>query len=110
MRIFVVAAWVTVLALLLGQPARAEDAVWIQIEARPAEAEALDRAHLWQREFPDLAGFVLPTGWHALAIGPFSRAEAEKRLAQMQGEGRVPHDSYLMRGAAYGARFWPQGV
>lgn len=110
MRIFVVAAWVTVLALLLGQPARAEDAVWIQIEARPAEAEALDRAHLWQREFPDLAGFVLPTGWHALAIGPFSRAEAEKRLAQMQGEGRVPHDSYLMRGAAYGARFWPPGV
>lgn len=110
MRIFVVAAWVIALALVLGQPARAEDAVWIQIEARPAEAEALDRAHLWQREFPDLAGFLLPTGWHALAIGPFSRAEAEKRLAELQGEGRVPHDSYLMRGAAYGARFWPQGV
>lgn len=101
------------LATLTTQPATAQQSdaqTWIQIEAKPRLDEAEDRARAWQAMFDNVQGFTVPTGWHVIALGPFSRADAETRIADLKRENLIPADSFLSDGRTYGTAFWPVGA
>lgn len=98
-----------VLALAAALPARAQSdgRVWVQIEARPTAAQAAERAAAWAATLPDVAGFRMASGWHAIVLGPYSAAEAEAKLLQLRAQNLIPPDSFLARGEVYRAAFWP---
>ncbi|WP_434613062.1 serine protease [Tabrizicola sp. M-4] len=98
------------LAAPLTRPALAQDTepqVWIQIEAKPRLSEAEDRAKAWQAMFDDVQGFVVTSGWHVIALGPFSRADAATRLADLKRENLIPADSFISDGRSFRDPFWP---
>lgn len=103
----------TVLSLVLflfpSGPVQAQQSgqVFIQIEAKPNVADARDRAAAWGAIFDDVNGFILPSGWHVIALGPFDRPDALARLDSLRRENLVPGDSFISDGATYRARFWP---
>jgi len=98
------------LSLHLAPPAAAQEQVWIQIEAKPGLAAAEERAKAWTTMFDNVQGYVARAGWHVIALGPFTRAEAETRLAGLLRENLVPRDSFISDGATYGESFWPVGA
>lgn len=85
-----------------------EDRFWIQVEAHSTRFEATERAEVLRNTLPGLSGFRLSSGWHALALGPYGRAEARALLRNLRFEGLVPRDAYVARNAAYTSRFWPR--
>lgn len=105
----VLAVLTLALPFLFQGPATAQQAgqVFIQIEAKPTLTEAEDRAEAWTAFFDDVQGYVLRSGWHVIALGPYTRAEATGRLAELRAENLIPRDSFISDGASYGTRFWP---
>lgn len=101
--------WAGAMAALMGSAAWG-DQVYIQIEAKRSPAEAAARAAEWARQFPDLVGHQLQSGWYAMALGPLERGEAEARMSALKATGAVPADSYLSTGRDYAAPFWPLPV
>ena len=79
------------LGLHLATPtaAQAQD-VWIQIEAKPSRTDAEERARAWTAMFDDVQGYVANSGWHVITLGPFSRATAEARLAELLRRREIP--------------------
>ena len=97
-------------AVLTAQAARAQDMMWIQVEAQPSLTEGNSRAAAWGGQFPEAQGYLLPSGWHAVALGPFTRDEAQARMAELKAERRIPADSYLTDGREFRGTFWPAGA
>lgn len=96
---------------LAGGAAQAQsDPVYIQLEARQTLQAAQDSARAFSRRFDTVAGFALPSGWYGIALGPYSRAEAEGILPRLRAAGIVPSDSYIQDPTRYGAQFWPVGA
>lgn len=89
--------------------ASAEDRAWIQIEAQPTRAKAVERAEAWAATFPDVAGYETRTAWVAIVLGPYAPAEAAGRLNSLRQENLIPADSYIVDGTAFGAQIWPAG-
>lgn len=89
------------------QAVQAQDQVWVQIEAQPTRAEAETRARAYSGVFPNVQGFVMTTGWHAITLGPFSLAEAEQQLSVLAGERLIPADSYITFARSFRSQFWP---
>jgi peptidoglycan hydrolase-like protein with peptidoglycan-binding domain len=89
--------------------AAAQEQVWVQIEARPTRSEGEERARAYAGVFPNVAGFAMSTGWYAIVLGPYSRAEADRQLRVLKGERLIPADSYIAFGDRFTGRFWPQG-
>lgn len=102
--------WVLLSVLLGAQVARAQDQVWIQIEATPSQTTALERVRAYANEFVDVAGFSLATGWNVIALGPLDPDRARERMANLKFERLIPADSFLADGRNYVARFWPEGA
>lgn len=88
----------------------AEEAVWVQIEAHPSLTTAQDRARAYAGGLEDVNGFSLGGNWYGIALGPYTRAEAEDRLRQLRAAGRIPRDSYISTSNDLGRRFWPAGT
>ena len=86
--------------------AQAKD-VWIQVEARPSQSEAIARIHAYETLFPMIGGFKLANGWFAIAIGPFTESEAEHLLSQFVKTGLIPRDSYIFEQSGSLPRFYP---
>ena len=97
------------LVTFLPLAAAAQEQVWVQIEARPTLAEAEERARAYAGVFPDVAGFAMSTGWYAIALGPYGRAEADRQLRVLKGERLIPADSYIAFGNRFTRQFWPVG-
>ncbi|MXQ06692.1 peptidoglycan-binding protein [Alphaproteobacteria bacterium GH1-50] len=98
-------------AIAAGHPALAQDTTaWIQIEARPTEGQALERAEIYAARLPDVNGFALSSGWFAITLGPYPEGEARARLAALRGSAAIPGDSFLADGRGYGARFFGGGA
>ena len=85
------------------------DQVWVQIEARPTYADALDRASGFDRILADVNGFALRSGWYAIALGPYTRADAEEVLRAYGVQGYIPEDSFIAQTDIYTQQFWPPG-
>lgn len=99
--------------LLSPSPAAAQQSepqVWIQIEAKPNLTEAEERAAAWQTMFDNVQGYRVGSGWHVIALGPFTRADAEARLTSLRRENLVPGDSFITDGRGFQASFWPVGA
>lgn len=101
---------VGVVVLAFSAPASAQDRIWIQIEANPSLQQALDRARAYEGMFDNLAGFRLPSGWYALALGPYAdRGVADDIRIDLRARGMIPSDSYLEDERVFGQAYWPQG-
>jgi hypothetical protein len=97
-------------ALLWSSLAQAQQLGWIQIEARPNEAQALERALDYARSLPNVNGYALPSGWFAIALGPYDRFTAEQELRRLRVERAIPGDSFVSDGAGFGRRFFGEGL
>ena len=95
------------LLALLPLRAVAQDQVWLQIEAQPTLAEGEERARAYAGVFPNVAGFAMTTGWYAIVLGPFTRADGEQQLRVLKGERLIPADSYIAFGNRFTRQFWP---
>jgi len=80
---------------------------WIQVEARPTLAEAEDRARAYARTLPDVTGYEMAAGWHAIVLGPYQIDEAARQLNLLRREGLIPGDSFLTDGRVLRTRFFP---
>ena len=96
-------------ALLLSTAARAQDQVWVQIEAQPTLSEAETRARAYASVFPDVAGFRLNTGWYAVVLGPYAPDAGAARLAELRRDNLIPVDSFITLPGTLRAPFWPAG-
>lgn len=86
---------------------RADDIVWVQIEAQPNLTAATERAQDYAARLQDVNGFSLGRGWYGIALGPYRRADAEQVLRVYRAEGAIPSDSFIALPGTYGAQFWP---
>ena len=102
---------VTSFVIVQLQPASAQDntVVWVQVEARPSLAQAQDRARAYAAELPDVNGFAMGSGWYAIALGPYSRSDADQVLQVYKSEGSIPRDSFVAYSSSFRQQFWPVG-
>ncbi len=99
------------LLCLLPFAALAETRHWVQVEAHPTLRTAEEWAARYQADFGNVAGFRLPGGWYALALGPFETAEdAAAVRRQLLADRMIPRDAYVTQDGDYGAQFWPVGA
>lgn len=105
------AIWVICLAFAVtAQSARAQDGMWIQLEAQPSLTAAQTRAQVYTASQDLIAGFALGRNWFAVVMGPYSREDAATKLRQLKQDGIAPGDAFLTDGARFGLQFWPVGV
>lgn len=98
------------LLLVLGSVnLAAAQASFVQVEARPTLNQAEDRVRAYASALPDVVGFRMRSGWYAMALGPYTEAEARRRLSALRNAGVIPPDSYLTSRTAYVQQFWPAG-
>ncbi|MEL6915717.1 MAG: trypsin-like peptidase domain-containing protein [Pseudomonadota bacterium] len=90
--------------------AAAQERVWIQVEAQPSLRQAEDRVRVYAAQLPDVAGFQLSGRWYGIALGPYSRADAQQRLAALRAQRLVPSDAYLVEAGRFQRQFWPIGA
>ncbi|WP_300039137.1 serine protease [uncultured Roseobacter sp.] len=88
----------------------AGNVVWVQIAARPSQAEAEARAAEYAETLEDVAGFDMGRGWFAIALGPYTEEDARQVLQVYRRDGLIPRDSYIAQSGAYGAQYWPANV
>lgn len=86
-----------------------DDTVWVQIEAQPTLAQALDRARDYSGDLQDVNGFSVRGGWYAIVLGPYLRDDAEQVLRVYRSEGRIPRDSFIAYSANFDSQYWPVG-
>ena len=91
-------------------PVVAQQPVWVQIEAKPELRAAQDSAGAYARTLQLVNGFVLRSGWYAIALGPFSPDVAADVLQQMRITRQIPGDSYIVDGRNFRRQFWPVGA
>lgn len=104
-----VAALAFVLAFFTTLPAAAQEGeLWVQIEALPDEATALERARAYSALFPETNGFRLRSGWFGIVLGPYPADEAPIRLDSLKRDGLIAEDSFIAYSRDFGDRFWPQ--
>ncbi|MDO5657449.1 MAG: peptidoglycan-binding domain-containing protein [Paracoccus sp. (in: a-proteobacteria)] len=84
-----------VAGMVLPSVAAAEE-VFIRIEARRGAADAAEGAQALAAQFDNVVSYALPGGtWHAIAVGPLPRDEAQARLDAMKAARQVPQDAFL---------------
>ena len=95
---------VILIATIWGHVAWAQ--TWVQIEARPNQTLGLERAAEYAARLPDVNGFRLASGWFAIALGPYSEAEALATLGQLRASRAIPSDSFISDGGNFIDRFF----
>ena len=101
---------VLIVTLLATRIASAQgEVVWVQIEAHPSLVTAQERARSYAANLPDVHGFSLGNGWYALALGPYTRANADQVLSVYRAERAIPGDSYIAFTRSFRQQFWPIG-
>lgn len=99
-------------AMILAQPLWAQDGgkVWVQVEAQPDLATAMDRARAYAGSFAQVQGYRLNNGWYGISLGPMTSDDAVSQRETLLAQGAIPSDSYITDGHAFGAQFWPAGA
>ena len=90
--------------------ATAQEARWVQVEAQPTLSAAQDRVRSYARQFQNVVGYYLGSGWYGIALGPYAPEDAAALLSQLRGAGQIPSDSFLADGSGFQQQFWPVGV
>ncbi len=86
--------------------ASAQD-MFIQIEAHPDLSTARERARFFAGSLNDVGGFQIGSRWYGIALGPYDRQTAGRRLEALKQLGMVPKDSYLVDRDTYSRQFYP---
>ena len=89
--------------LLIGQ----DIDFWVQVEAHPNQAAAINEARTYSNLISDVNAFDIGAGWFAVSIGPFDETEAQAHLFELRSAGVIPLDSFLSRGSNHQDRIWP---
>jgi hypothetical protein len=107
--VLLTATLVAVLAPL--GPARAQTpGAYVQIEAHRDPVTARERAADWASDLPGISVFALPSGWSAIALGPYgTEAAARAALVELRAARRIPGDSYLTAATDYDRRIGGAG-
>ena len=100
--------WIACTKGVLAQSS--ETVVWVQIEAQPTLAEALERIEDYALDLPDVNGFAMRGGWYSITLGPYLREDAELILQSYRATGRIPSDSYIAFNSSYQRQYWPEGA
>lgn len=101
---FALAALVCALA---GAPAAAQQ-MWVQLAARPSQAQAEEIAADYAQRIDDVAAFRLgASDFYAVAIGPYPPEEATARRRELRAADQIPSDAFVTSGARFQDRFWP---
>ena len=87
-----------------------QDIAWVQIEAQPSLTVTQQRAQFYGRDLQDVNGFSLGGGWYAVALGPYTQADAQTVLNVYRSEGLIPIDSFLVESSTFRSQFWPVGA
>jgi peptidoglycan hydrolase-like protein with peptidoglycan-binding domain len=75
---------------------------WVQIEAQPSAARAIERAQDWAARLPEVGAYRTGTNWHAIALGPYaSEDDARRRLLELRAQRIVPSDSFVTDGRGF---------
>ena len=87
-----------------------QNGVWIQIEALETLNEGQARARAYAGRIENVNGYDLGTGWYGIALGPYSRNDAQALLRQLRRDRTIPGDSYIVTGGQFRQQFWPIGA
>jgi hypothetical protein len=87
-----------------------DDVVWIQLEARPSLRSGTESAQGYAQRLENVNGFALGGGWYGIAVGPYTRSEAENLLRSYRRDRAVPNDAYIVTSANLRQQFWPIGA
>lgn len=96
--------------LMTGTSQAQQDRVWVQLEAHPDLATAEARVRAYSRAVQNVNGYSLRSGWYAIALGPYTQADATNVLTNLRALGAIPQDSYLAEPVIYRQQFWPIGA
>ena len=101
-----------VIAALFGSvgyasQSQAQDNVWLQIDAQKSKTTAERSARHYDDFLPDVAGFSITSGWYVIAVGPYSKIEAQTLLQTYRNARQIPNDSFINYTKDYVHRFWP---
>lgn len=80
---------------------------WIQLEAHLSPATAEQAAREYDVELDNVAGLTIGGGWYSVALGPFETDEAQRLLAELRAQGRIPRDAFLTDTSIYRQQFYP---
>lgn len=86
------------------------ETVWVQIAARPNLPQASQDAAEFAQSQDNVAGFYIGSGWYAIALGPYERADAESLLARLKLERAIPNDSFIATGGNFRNQYFPVGT
>ena len=100
------------LTMILSWPstAQAQDQVFVQIESNTTLATTESRARTYAQVLPDVNAFRARTGLYAIALGPYTAADAPAVLRDLLARGLVPRDSFIVDGAPYTSQVFPIGA
>ncbi len=90
--------------------AQQEDVVWVQIEAQPSLSQAQNVIRKYASQLQDVNGFSLGGGWYGIALGPYTREDAETVLRVYRRDNLIPRDAYIAFTSSYNRQFWPVGA
>ncbi|WP_245926033.1 serine protease [Ascidiaceihabitans donghaensis] len=103
--VMVLFAWVVPMAAQT-----ANDVVWVQVEAQPSLRQATESARSYAANLEDVNGFALPGGWYGIALGPYTRRDAEIVLRTYRRDRLIPRDAYIAFSSGFRQQFWPVGA
>ena len=84
---------------------------WVQVEAQPGAARAIERAEAYADILPDVNAFRTGTTWIAIALGPFATEDdARLRLLELRAQRLIPSDSFVSDGRTFGERVFGTGI
>lgn len=87
-----------------------QNIAWVQIEAQPSLAQAQERIRAYAARLPDVNGFSLGGGWYGIALGPYTREDANRVLQVYRAEREVPGDAFIAFSSSFRQQFWPVGA
>lgn len=106
-----VSIWVTVFIWVLPLNAQSlNEVVWVQVEAQPNLRQATASVRAYAANIEDVNGFSLPGGWYGIALGPYTRRDAEIVLRSYRRDRLIPNDSYIALSSSFRQQFWPVGA
>ena len=82
---------------------------WVQVEAQPSEARALQRAEDYAGRLPDVNAFRTGSTWHVVALGPYDEVEAQQTLLQLRASRQIPADAFVSDGRSFGTQIFGAG-
>ena len=75
---------------------------WVQVEAQPSEARALERAEDYASRLADVKAFRTGSNWHVIALGPFEEEDdARRQLLQLRAARQIPADAFISDGRGF---------